>query len=245
MLRLRAPRSDATSDTGRARSRITPADFQLLIPFVFYGIGAAGLFRSVYHFHQYAWTLPLVAGLAIDRGGRRYAAAFLLVTAPALALMLRANLMTAPSPDAVVIRPPRGGLLMVSPGEKRRIDMLAEYATVPVPRSLIIMSVGAGFHTLFGTPSPGRQAFYIAGFARGDDANTMLRTLETATSAIVLTDYPSGAVPSADPCTWYGWRHFAAEMCPQLAQRVDVSRAIRVDDATWIIPSAKVGAPPR
>jgi hypothetical protein len=233
-------RRAGTSRTGRrlARWRVAPGDYALLLPFVFYVIGAAGLFRSVFHFHQYTWALAFVAALAIDRGGRRAAAVFSVVALPALLLMLRANLVTRPAADSVVIRPPLGGALLVTPAQKRMIDMLEAHATTPEPRTLIIMHVGAGFHALFKLPDPGRQLFYILGFARGDDENSMLRTLDSGAAAMVLTDYPAGAAPTGDPCTWYGWQHFAADFCPRLAQRVDIDQAVRIDETTWLIPAA-------
>ena len=219
-------------------------DFCLLIPFVFYAMGAAGLFRSVYHFHQYAWTLPLAAALAVDRGGRRMLAGFLLVSLPGLALMLRANFVTSPPASAVTVEPPAGGHLVLSETEKARTQALLAVATGPVPRKLLIMRVGAGFHYLFRTPVTGRQIFYILGFARGDDAEIMLRTLSSEPSAFVLTDYPPGERPPPDPCQWYGWRHFAPEVCARVAPLVDVGRAFRVDESTWIIPSTSVAPPP-
>jgi hypothetical protein len=227
------------------RLRVGQADLVMVIPFAFYVIGAAALFRGVYHFYQYAWTLPLAAALAVDRRGRRFAAVFLVVCLPALALVVRANFVSEPPGDAVVVRPPRGGLLMLSPVEKRRVDAIREYATVPVNRSLIVMRTGAGFHHLYGTRFSGRQLFYILGFARGDDANAMLHTLESEPSAMVLTDYPAGESPSADPCTWYGWQHFAKDVCPRLAELVDTRRAIQVDETTWIIPGVMTGEPAR
>ena len=222
--------------------RPTPGDLAVLIPFVFYAFGAAGLFRSVYHFHQYAWTLPLAAALAIDLGGRWFLTAFLLLSSPGVALLVRANFITDPPPGMVVVRPPEGGHLVLSKAEHARVEAVRAYAMSPTPRSLFIMRTGAGFHALFNTRYSGRQAFFILGFARGDDADDMLRTLTTEPSAIVLTEYPLGQAPAADPCTWYGWRHFAADVCPRLAELVDVERAIRVDEETWIIPSRGPGA---
>lgn len=229
---------------GRATGwgRLSHTNLVLMIPFAFFVIGAAGLFQSVYHFHQYAWTLPLAAALALEYGGRRFAAAFLLASVPAVALMLRANLLTSPPAGTLRVRFPHGTLAL-TPEENRRVEQLRAYAANGAPRTLIIMRVGAGFHALMGTPFNGRQSFYILGFARGDDAAVMLRTLASQPSAIVLTDFPVGQTPGADPCTWYGWPHFTRDVCDRLPQHVDLAGAIRVDATTWILPGVTQRSP--
>ena len=230
-------------DRVRRRGAGLPAyavqDLVLLLPLCFYGIGAAGLFLSTGHFYQYAWTLPLAAALAIDRGGRAFLVAFLVTALPATVVVLRANLISKPAADWVAVDTPRGPRLLVSPREKARIDRLHELATRPERRTLIIIPVGTGFHTLYGTRYTGRQSFFILGFARGDDPARMFRTLESERSALVLMEYPPSESPGPDPCTWYGFQHFTADVCTQLGRRVDVAGAIQVDETTWLIPGGK------
>ena len=230
-------RNGRVSPGATTPSRVIAADdLVMLIPWCFFMFGAAGLFRAVGHFHQYAWTLPFAAGLAIDRGGRRLVVAFVLLALPGTAVLLRANLITRPGPDRVMVRAPNSGYVVVSEAERRRTEVLREYATSPVSRSLIFVPVGTGFHAFFDTRFRGRQSFFILGFPRGDDANVMLHTLASEPAALVLLDHPSSETPGPDPCTWFAWRHFSADLCARLATRIDAAQAIRVDEKTWIIP---------
>jgi hypothetical protein len=241
---LRKRTTAGTGASGSAPWRIVPRDCRLLLPLVFYLIAAAGLFRSVYHFHQYAWALALPVALVIEKGRTWYGGMFGVLALPALALMLRANLLTRPPDALTIIRPPRGGELTVNVEEARRIEALHRLATVPVARDLIIMPVGAGFHALFGTRDPSRQMFYILAFARGSDEGNMLRILASPGAAIVLTGYPLGQRPGPDPCMWYGWPHFRDDFCVTLAQSIDIQRAVDLDPSTWIIPSSTSPAIP-
>jgi hypothetical protein len=235
---IRGRRQRRSLRDGGLRWNLTAAHLRLVLPFAFFAIGAVALFRSVYHFHQYAWTLALTAALAVDRGSAWIRRAFTVLCLPGLALLLRANLMTDPPPDAATIRTANGGTLVVTPAGKHRVDALVRYAAADGGTSLLIMRTGAGFHALFDTRFSGRQFFYILGFARGRDDERMLQTLESGPAAIVLIDYPPNEVPSADPCTWYGWPHFRADFCPRLAKSVNVGRAVQIDPTTWIIPAA-------
>jgi hypothetical protein len=223
---------------GDRRRRLTPGDLRLMLPFAFFAVGTVALFRSVYHFHQYAWTLVLTAAIAMDRGGPWIRRGFALLCLPSLAILLRANLVTAPPPDATAVRTANGGSVTLNPAGKNRIDALLMYARANGGTSLLIMQTNAGFHALFNTRFSGRQFFYILGFARGRDEEHMLNTLASEPAAIVLTDYPLNKAPSANPCEWYGWPHFRADFCPRLARSVDIERAVQIDGTTWIIPAA-------
>ena len=231
--RLLAAKRNAVQDTNYARLL---GDLRLVLPLAFYTLGCVALFKSVYHFSQYAWTLPITAALLLERNNRLFGAAFALLTIPTFALTVKVNFVTKPPSDAVWLVAPNGAMVVVPAKVDRRVHALREYAGGAGGRPLFIVSTGAGFHAMFDVPQPTRQSWHVLGFARAGDDSTMLTTLATVPSAIVLSEHPPGEIPGADPCAWYNWRHFESGTCRQLATRLAMSQSIRVDSTTWIIP---------
>jgi len=235
-LLLHRIRTTQSSDAALPDRQRPVHDLRFVLPILFYAIGCISLFRSVYHFFQYAWLLPLSAALLINRRERLLGSAFALLMLPTLLLNARISLINRPPPDAVRLDAPNGSRMTVSPEVAARVRVVRAYASESGGRALFFLPTGGGFHAMFDVAQPTRQVWHTLGFFRGSDEEEMYRMLDTKPSAVVLTEYPRDGVPGADPCTWYLWRPFEPAMCDRLARHLATSRAIRVDDATWILP---------
>ena len=216
------------------------ADLRLMVPAMFYLVGIAFYFRTVWHFQQFFWALVIPIGLVLAHGRWVATGAFVALAAPAVALIMRVMLLTPVPAGVIALDTPRGDRLWVDPSIPPRLAHIVDSATTPtslragespsVP-ALFIVPMGTGVHHFFKLEMPTRQSWFIPGFGRPADEAAMLRILQSRPAIVVVTAHP--AEPSADPCRWYHAPHFRDGFCPSFA--AVLAQPARLDSVTWFV----------
>ena len=201
---------------------------RLLLPPLFFLVGAVGYFRQTWHFEQAMWTLAIPVALVALVRQRSMRLAGLALTLPCFALVIKAMFVTRPDASLVNLALPNGERLKVRAEMRKQVtDIVAELRQATGDdsgrsRGVYVVPAGGGLNYFYGLAAPARQHWFLTAFVRPHDENRMRDLLSAGPSTFVIRRYGRGEPGAADPCAWIDPPIFSRSFCSALAPRLSV-----------------------
>ncbi len=217
---------------------------RLLVPAMFFVLGSFIYFKQVWLYYAYAWTLTLGGFYLFNTQKRFLRSAVVVVWLLAFAAFCKNSLFISADPSLVELELPNKEKLWVTPTTQRRITALNQIIsnrtssssigrTTDAPPVVVFYSLGAGMHSFFNVPYKGRHYWFMPGFVRPYDEESMVKNLDATDYWVVLNDSDN---VSADIDTWDGF--IISPLNPILREQISrrLREPIRVDPHCVVFP---------
>lgn len=191
----------------------------------------------------YVWIILLPAGFFLHKTPRWCLGVFLVLCFPAFLLPVKG--LVHPRMDELREVHLAKDTLWLSPETEERVTRLQralarlaqERGWAAFERPAILgFPMGSGFHHFLGYPPATRHAWFMSGFVRPREEETLVKSLDRTFAVVVFFPQPQTAPPSPDPNTWefFSIPLFTRSTCEAIASRLQ--SPIAVDSRCWVFP---------
>jgi hypothetical protein len=104
------------------------------------------------------------------------------------------------------------------------------------PPAILGFPMGSGFHHFLGYPSATRHAWFMSGFVRPREEETLLKSLDRTFAVVVIFPDPRSEPPSADPSTWEFFSIPLFTRSTSLAFASRLQHPVEIDSRCWVFP---------
>jgi hypothetical protein len=192
----------------------------------------------------YVWMILLPAAFFVRKTPLWCRGAFLVACLPAFFLSVRPWVHFS-KPEQLQEVHLANDTLWLSPETEERVNKLQHVLQVlrqerpsltGEPPAILGFPMGSGFHHFLGYPAATRHAWFMAGFVRPREEETLLKSLDRTLAVVVFFPEPQSQPPSADPTSWeyFSVPLFSRNTCLAFASRL--LRPIEVDSRCWVFP---------
>ena len=191
----------------------------------------------------YVWMILLPAAFFLRKIPRLWLGGFLLLCFPAFLLSVRG--MVRPkvdrlrevhlAKDTLWLSPETEELLIKLQSILKRLEH-ERPETALVRPAILGFPMGSGFHHFLGYPPATRHAWFMSGFVRPREEQTIVESLDRTLAVVVFFPEPQTTPPSPDPSTWefFSIPLFTRTTCLAIAGHLQ--SPIEVDSRCWVFP---------